>query len=120
MSLRTVVGMAVAGLLLAAAPADSRVKAERGQLVLFNGKDLDGWVVEGPEKYKEGDEQKPIWVAEDGLLRCKVPSNSYGFLRYAKQEFGDFRLHVEYRFAPKATPKSAQPNSGVGIRTVPY
>src|ERR1700693_7100 len=39
--------------------------------VLFNGKDLPGWVVEGPAQYKDHDGQvKPMWKVEDGLLVC--------------------------------------------------
>src|SRR5262249_948498 len=57
---------------------------------------------------------------KDGLLSCMVTSSSYGFLRYEKQEFADFRLHVEYRMGPPFGPKKTRCNSGVGIRTVPY
>jgi hypothetical protein len=81
---------------------------------LFNGKDLDGWVVEGPTTYKEGDKDLPVWVARDRMITCMVNTHkSFGFLRYGKQEFGDFALHVEYRMAPRC-------NSGIGIRTVPF
>jgi hypothetical protein len=89
-------------------------------LELFNGKDLTGWVVEGAKDYKEGGKALPIWVAEGGMIRCRVPGRSYGFLRYAKREFGDFALHLEYRFAKPAGPRLRLSNSGVGIRTVPY
>ncbi len=80
---------------------------------LFNGKNLDGWVVEGPREFKDGDTVKPIWVVREGMLACQVKKGSFGFLRYERQEFSDFALHVEYRLAPKG-------NSGVGIRTVAY
>ncbi len=88
---------------------------------LFNGKDLDGWVVEGSATYKDGDKTLPVWVARDGMVSCMVPQGGFGFLRYAKQEFTDFHLHLEYRFDPP--PGGAKPrrgNSGVGIRTVPF
>jgi hypothetical protein len=103
-------------MLLAAKPADEFRD-------LFNGKDLDGWVVEGAKEFKDGDETKPVWVAKDGMITCQVNDRglkSYGFLRYEKQEFSDFVLHVEYRMAEKPTPKSGPCNSGIGIRTVPY
>src|SRR5207245_9282704 len=75
---------------------------------LFNGKDLDGWVVE-ERPYK--DKNTPNWSVRDGLLTCE--GKTFGFLRYQKQEFADFALHVECRLSPKS-------NTGIGIRTVPY
>lgn len=83
---------------------------------LFNGKDLDGWTVEGKGEYvdKSSGKTLPIWSVKDGNLYCD--GNGYGFLRYNKQEFGDFGLTVDYRMiSPKKTC-----NSGIGIRTVPY
>jgi uncharacterized protein YlaI len=78
---------------------------------LFNGKDLDGWVVEErPYKDKSG-KNTPNWSVRDGLLTCE--GKTFGFLRYEKQEFADFALHVECRLSPKS-------NTGIGIRAVPY
>ncbi len=89
---------------LAAAPArpdDARP--------LFNGRDLDGWVVDGPTEYKDAAGKKqPLWTVKDGLITCA--GKGFGFLRYDKQQFGDFRLRVEYRLAAKG-------NSGLGVRT---
>ena len=98
------------GLALAAPPsADFRD--------LFNGKDLDGWVVEGTDKDKAG---KPVWSVKDGLIRCK--GTGFGFLRYDRREFSDFSLRVEYRFEGKTpdNPKAKAGNSGLGIRTMPF
>lgn len=78
---------------------------------LFNGKDLTGWVAEGVKEYKDGDQLKPIWQVRDGLIHCD--GKGFGFLRFAEREFADFRLHLEYRMAPKC-------NSGIGIRTTPF
>ena len=78
---------------------------------LFNGKDLDGWVVEQrPYKDKSG-RTTPNWSVRDGLLTCE--GKTFGFLRYDRQQFTDFALHVECRLLPKS-------NTGIGIRTVPY
>ena len=44
---------------------------------LFDGKSLDGWVVEGPAKGKTG---KPMWSVEDGQIVCL--GEGFGFLRY--------------------------------------
>lgn len=78
---------------------------------LFNGRNLDGWLIEGPSEYKDEGQSKPLWRVHDGMLVCE--GKEYGFLRYHLQEFGDFVLHVEYRMSVRA-------NSGIGIRTVPY
>ncbi len=72
---------------------------------LFNGRDLDGWVVDGPSMDKE---KKPIWSVKDGMIIAS--GKAFGFLRFDKQEFGDFAFRVEYRLTPRA-------NSGLGIRT---
>jgi hypothetical protein len=79
---------------------------------LFNGKDLDGWVVEGAKESKDKEGKvRPIWSVADGLVVCN--GNSFGFLRYDKKVFRDFAFHVEYRMAPKC-------NSGIGIRTAAF
>ena len=66
-----------------------------GFIPLFNGKDLTGWVgsVNG-------------YGAEDGVLFCK--SKGGGKLMTAHQ-FGDFVLHLDFRFPPGA-------NNGLAIR----
>ena len=79
---------------------------------LFNGKDLSGWVVEGPSQFKDAQGiMQPMWKVVDGMLVCA--GKSFGFLRYDVQRFADFALHVEYRMTPKG-------NSGIGIRTIPF
>ncbi len=70
-----------------------------GILKLFNGTDLDGWVIESG-----GD-----FAVKDGLL---VVNKGTGWLRSA-QEFGDFALEMEFRFLEK------EANSGIFIRTAP-
>ena len=73
---------------------------------LFNGKDLDGWVV------VEGGE----WTVEDGVLVGRNgrnwstnPEATGSWLRTAK-EYGDFRLELQYTI-------SEQSNSGVFFRS---
>src|SRR5438067_2194332 len=98
--------LAAAGIsLLAAGPSEESIE-------LFNGKDLSGWIVEGPREYKDQDGQvQPMWKMQDGILTCA--GKAFGFLRYEKQQFADFAMHVEYRMAPKG-------NSGIGIRTIAF
>jgi hypothetical protein len=83
---------------------------------LFNGKDMDGWVVEGAKKNKEGN---AVWSVKDGLLTCDTGRGAYGFLRWEKQEYADFILRVEYRMTPPSK-DIGRGNSGLGIRTPPY
>jgi hypothetical protein len=78
---------------------------------LFDGKSLDGWVVEGPAKDKTG---RMMWSVSEGRIACL--GEGFGFLRYDRREFSDFTLRVEYRFIPTSAGKP-QPNSGLGIRT---
>src|SRR5262245_63288876 len=93
----------------------SRADDKAGWLELFNGKDLVGWVVDGPKEYKDkadGDKVKPNWIVHDGLIR--TAGAGLGFLRY-EREFSDFILHVEYRMV-----KEKGVNSGIGIRTTKF
>ncbi len=79
---------------------------------LFNGKNLSGWVVEGPKDYKGANgDRLPMWTVQDGIIVCA--GKAFGFMRYEKQQFADFALHVEYRMAPNG-------NSGIGIRTISF
>ena len=77
---------------------------------LFDGKDLHDWVAEGAKDFKDKDGKvEPVWSVRDGVLHCQ--GKGFGFLRYTKQEFSDFDLHIEYRML------NAKCNSGIGIRT---
>lgn len=99
----------VAALLAPSTPP--AVTSADGYRELFDGKTLDGWVVEGTDKDKSGN---PTWVVADGKIVCKGPG--FGFLRYDRTQFADFSVTVEYRFFEGA----GKGNSGLGIRTVPY
>ena len=66
---------------------------------LFNGHDLDGWVIENNGAFS----------ARDGLL---VLNKGTGWLR-SEEEFGDFVLEMDFRFLEKGA------NSGIFIRTAP-
>lgn len=70
---------------------------------LFNGKDLSGWkAVSADPSVKTGD----VWSVQDGVLVCK--GEPMGYL-YTDQAFTNYRLHLEYRWAPGKTPG----NSGI-------
>ena len=79
------------------APVAARQESD-GFTSLFNGRDLDGWVVEN----SAGDNFRVI----DGVLRVEGPE---GWLRSA-QQYGDFSLRVEVRFL------TADADSGVFLR----
>jgi hypothetical protein len=67
-------------------------------IVLFNGKNLDGWT--GVDSGKaEG------WTVEDGLLKGRGQADD--LITVAK--FWNFELHAEYRLGEKS-------NSGIGLR----
>jgi hypothetical protein len=73
---------------------------------LFNGKDLTGWKpVLADAKVQPTD----VWSVKDGLIICR--GTPVGFL-YSEREFTNFRLVVEYRWAPGSEPG----NSGIFSR----
>jgi hypothetical protein len=71
---------------------------EDGFVPLFNGKDLEGWIVKGKA---EG------WQVKDGVLRSEGAKGG-DWIRSAK-EYGDFILKVDWKVARGG-------NSGVFIR----
>ncbi len=85
----------MAAFLLYAAGASSK-----GYKSIFNGKNLNGWVIHGTEK----------WYVEDGLLICESgPDKEYGYLSTEKN-YDDFELELEFK-------QEANGNSGVFIRS---
>ena len=70
------------------------------QVSLFNGKNLDGWTINGTEK----------WHVEDGLLVCESgPDKAYGYLS-TDAYYDDFVLELEFL-------QEADGNSGVFFRS---
>ncbi|MEX0867769.1 MAG: DUF1080 domain-containing protein [Pirellulales bacterium] len=71
---------------------------------IFEGKTLDGWVI-------EGNKAEGIWnVTDEGELHCQ--GKGFGFLRY-DTELCDFEVELEYKMGKDC-------NSGLGIRGAPY
>lgn len=67
---------------------------------IFNGKNLDGWVKHGTEK----------WYVEDGLLICESgPDAQYGYLSTEKN-YDNFELSLDFK-------QEADGNSGVFFRS---
>ncbi len=97
----------------------STEKQTEQPIVLFNGKNLDGWIpkIAG---YPAGENYKQTFRVEDGVLKVSYAkydsfTNQYGHLFY-REPFSHYRLVVEYRFTGKQPPGGqswAFMNSGV-------
>jgi len=86
--------------------AEPAVESQPQAVDLFNGVDLSGWdyfLVE-PDVAMED-----VWSVQDGILVCK--GEPLGYL-FTKEKFTNFRLEVEWRWAPGTEPG----NSGVLMR----
>jgi len=97
------VGWAV---LVACLAAGASAAAGAEPVELFNGKDLAGWKCFVHESAKTMPE---VWRVEDGLLI--TGGEPLGYL-YTTAAYQDYRLIVEWRWAPGKTPG----NSGVLLR----
>lgn len=67
--------------------AEEKDATEDGWIVLFNGKDLSGWRVGGPEE---------SWKVEDGA----IVANGKPSHLFTEQEFGDFDFKAEVMTRP--------------------
>ena len=87
-------------ILILAFSATTSYSAGKGGKKIFNGKNLDGWVIHGTEK----------WYVEDGLLVCESgPDKAYGYLSTEKF-YDNFELELEFL-------QEANGNSGVFFRS---
>lgn len=78
-------------------------------IALLNGRNLDGWThVLADATVK----REQVWSVRDGMLICT--GTPIGVL-YTEKEYTNFRLVVEYRWAPGAKPG----NSGIMSRLKP-
>jgi hypothetical protein len=76
------------------------------KIVLWNGKDLTGWIV-----VPEQDANQPTWSVKDGVLYCQGKPN--GYMRTEKK-YSDYHLHVEWRW-PENGAQGRSRNSGVFV-----
>lgn len=83
--------------LFAGFPQGTRPVPARAWTELFDGRTLDGWVVDG---------NKDAWQVEDGILHCT--GRGGGYLR-TQNQYADYALALEFKVA-KGT------NSGVFVR----
>lgn len=71
------------------------------ELLLFNGKNLDGWQIHGTE----------LWYVENGELVCESsPEKLYGYLSTV-DHYQDFVLNLEFK------QETSEGNSGVFFRS---
>lgn len=87
------------------------LSARAEKVTLFNGKDLSGWTSVADHDVTGGySADEPTWFVKAGtILTTGTP---FGYLRTKRSDFGDFRLHVEYRWWRE----TEKPNSGVFVR----
>ena len=80
------------------------------KIVLFNGKDLTGWVPFIPNDKGTGGRRDrkylvdEVWSVADGVIRCT--GKPHGYIR-TEDDYANYKLHVEWRWTDKPT------NSGV-------
>lgn len=98
---------AAAAALLTAAPVRAADK-NKGEVRLFNGKDLSGWTWVSRNPKSKIDQ---VWSVRDGVLVCK--GRPVGYIRTKRDDFADYKLTVEWRW-----PKGKKPgNNGVLVHT---
>ncbi|GAA4946966.1 hypothetical protein GCM10023314_20320 [Algibacter agarivorans] len=89
---------------------------------LFNGKDLDDWIVK-IKGHPVGDNYKNTFIVEDGVMKVSyheyddVFNNSFGHIYY-KNSFSNYKFRMDYRFTGKQLSDGAgwaNRNSGIMI-----
>jgi hypothetical protein len=107
-----------------APPADWRTAPAADWQTLFNGKNLDGWVVKLAH-HEVGDNFGDTFRVENGVIRVMYDKygddfgSRFGHLFY-KQKFSYYVLALEYRFfgeQMKGGPAYAKLNSGVMVHS---
>ncbi len=80
-------------------PGKTAADAPSDAIVLFDGKNLDEWVM-------EKDQSPADWIVKDGYTEVPSKGQGVGGFIQTKREFGDVQLHIEF-----ATPKVIEGNS---------
>ena len=97
-------------------------KTEKKWVTLFNGKDLDGWIVK-IKGHPVGDNYNDTFVVEDSILKVNYTKyqdsfhNTFGHIYY-KKPFSNYRFKMDYRFVGKQLADGAgwaNRNSGIMI-----
>jgi hypothetical protein len=118
----TIATLALASLV--ALGQDAAAKADKKDWVqLFNGKNLDGWIVK-IAKHKLGENFGDTFRVKDGLLKISYDrydtlGSQFGHLFY-KDRFSYYLVAVEYRFIGeqlKGAPEWALRNNGIMVHS---
>lgn len=95
-----VVGLVAATSIFSSCSPQRVTSGEQPSISLFNGRNLDGWVIHGTER----------WYVDGGELICESgPDEAYGYLK-TERTFSDFDLTLEFL-------QEADGNSGVFFRS---
>lgn len=78
-------------------------KAQKGTIVLFNGKNLNNWVFHLKDPAVD---PAKVFTILNGVIHIK--GDPFGYMR-TKDSYSDYKLHVEYRYPAELS------NSGVFI-----
>lgn len=82
-------------------PDETTLKpAGTGWISLFDGKSLNGWML-----------QDPYWKVQDGVLYGHTPGEKEHHYAYTEKSYDDFELHVDLKLVGN--------NTGVSIRVTP-
>lgn len=119
MNLRTIMLAITAATLIAGCAANSSGGKREKWQPLFNGKDLNDWIVK-VYHHEVGDNYANTFRAEDGIIKVRYDqydsfNNRYAHLFY-KQPYSYYKLRFEYRLTGewrKDAPSYTQLNSGV-------
>lgn len=106
-------------LALVSCSSSPKKDAEKGWITLFNGKDMNDWMVK-IHHYEEGDNFGQTFRVDSNMIRVRYDkygdfNERYGHLYY-KKPFSHFHLKLEYRFVGELQPGAPDytlRNSGV-------
>ena len=119
MAIRNYFLFIVAVLILSACKSAHQAKTQNGWMTLFNGRDLNGWIVK-VHHHDVGVNFGNTFRAEDGLIKVRYDqydafNDQFAHLYY-KTPFSRYHLKLEYRFTgelQKGAPPYTILNSGV-------
>jgi hypothetical protein len=103
---RLTIGCSCSTFLILALTSCSTGSTKKASIELFNGRDLNGWDYVSADPQVSMDQ---VWSVQDGILTCK--GTPVGAI-YRGPAVTNFRMSVDYRWAPGATPG----NSGIFSR----
>jgi hypothetical protein len=112
--------LALSGLLVAGTTARQGDTNRKDWLQLFNGRDLNDWVIKFA-RHDLGENVNDTFRVEDGLLKVrydkwKAFDREFGHIFY-KQPFSYYLLAAEYRFSASRLPARGRHSPGPGATT---